>query len=214
MKDEIENLLPWRAVDALSRAEARQVEAALANDPELARHLEMVRDEHGENVLLNESLGAPSGQAAQKLFAKINAEPVRNKPLSLRLGTRIADFLAGFSPRTLAWSAGAAALAILLQASVIGGYLIKTGGTAGFETASAPSSDTGSVALIRFAPQASATDITQFLDDNKLQIVTGPMTGGIYRVRVSATKLSKDDLAAAVKKLEGNKVVSLVATSQ
>ncbi len=139
---------------------------------------------------------------------------MRNKPLSLRLGTRIADFLAGFSPRTLAWSAGAAALAILLQASVIGGYLIKTGGTAGFETASAPSGDTGTVALIRFAPQASANDITQFLDDNKLQIVTGPMTGGIYRVRISATKLSKDDLAAAVKKLEGNKVVSLVATSQ
>jgi hypothetical protein len=214
MKDEIEKLLPWHAVDGLSRAEARQVQEALANDPELARRFEMVRDEYGENVLLNESLGAPSGQAAQKLFAKINAEPVRNKPLSLQLGTRFSDFLASFSPRTLAWSAGAAALAIVLQAGVIGGFLIKTGGTAGFETASAPSSDTGTVALIRFAPQASASDITQFLDDNKLQIVTGPMPGGIYRVRISATKLSKDDLAAAVRKLEGNKVVSLVATSQ
>jgi len=214
MKDEIEKLLPWHAVDALSRAEARQIQEALANDPELARRFEMVRDEYGENVLLNESLGAPSGQAAQKLFAKINAEPVRNKPLSLQLGTRFSDFLASFSPRTLAWSAGAAALAIVLQAGVIGGFLIKTGGTAGFETASAPSSDTGTVALIRFAPQASASDITQFLDDNKLQIVTGPMPGGIYRVRISATKLSKDDLAAAVRKLEGNKVVSLVATSQ
>ena len=214
MKDEIENLLPWHAVDALSRAEARQIEEALADDPELARRYAMVRDEQGENVLLNELLGAPSGQAAQRLFAKINAEPVRQKPLSLRLGTRISDYLAGFSPRTLAWSAAAAVFAILLQASVIGGILIKTGGTAGFETASAPSGDSGTVALIRFAPQASASDITQFLDENKLQIVTGPMPGGIYRVRISATKLPKDELAAAMKKLEGNKVVSLVATSQ
>jgi hypothetical protein len=213
MKDDIEHLLPWHAAGALSRTEARQVEEALANDPELARRFEMIRDEHGENVLLNESLGAPSGQAAQRLFAKIKAEPERKKPpLSLSLGTRVSDFLASFSPRTLAWSAGAAVFAILLQASVIGGILIKTGGTAGFETASAPSSDTGTVVMMRFAPQASASDITAFLDDNKLQIVTGPMPGGIYRVRVSAAKLSKDDLAAAVKNLEGNKAVSLVAT--
>jgi anti-sigma factor RsiW len=214
MKEDIENLLPWHAAGALSRAEARQVEEALANDPELARRFEMVRDEQGENVLLNESLGAPSGQAAQRLFAKINAEPARRKPLSLSLGTRVSDFLASFSPRTLAWSASAAALAIVLQAGIIGGFLIKTGGVAGFETASAPSSDTGTVVLMRFAPLASASDITQFLDDGKLQIVTGPMPGGIYRVRISATKLSKDELAAAVSKLESNKVVSLVATSQ
>jgi hypothetical protein len=38
------------------------------------------------------------------------------------------------------------------------------------------------------------------------------MPGGIFRVRVSVSKLSKDDLAAAVRTLESNKVVSLVAT--
>lgn len=214
MKDDIEHLLPWHAVDALSRSEARRVEEALANDPELARRFAMVRDELGENVLLNESLGAPSGQAAARLFAKIKAEPARRKPLSLNLGTRISDFLASFSPRTLAWSAGAAVFAILLQASVIGGFLIKTGGTGGFETASAPISDAGTIVLIRFAPQASASDITRFLDDGKLQIVSGPMPGGVYKVRIAGTKLSKDELAAAVKKLEGSKVVSPVATSQ
>jgi hypothetical protein len=214
MKDEIENLLPWHAAGALSRSEARQVEEALANDPELARRFEMARDELGEDVLLNESLGAPSGQAAQRLFAKINAEPARRQPLSLNLSTRVADFLASFSPRTLAWSAGAAALVLFLQAGVIGGILLKDGGTTGFETASAPSSDTGTVVLMRFAPQVSVTDLTQFLGDNKLEIVTGPMPGGIYRVRIAATKLSKDDLAAAVKKLEADKAVSLIATSQ
>src|SRR6202012_3909679 len=85
MKDEIEHLLPWHAVDALSRSEARRVEESLAKDPELARRFEMVRDEFGENVLLNESLGAPSGQAAARLFAKIKAEPARRKPLSLQI---------------------------------------------------------------------------------------------------------------------------------
>jgi hypothetical protein len=212
MKEDIEHLLPWHAAGALSRAEARQVEDALASDPELARRFEMVRDEQGENVLLNESLGAPSGQAAQQLFAKIKAEPVRRQPLSLKLSTRISDFLASLSPRTLAWSAGAAALVLFLQAGVIGGVLLKSGGMTGFETASAPSSYAGTVVLMRFASQTSVTELTQFLGDNKLEIVTGPMTGGIYKIRIAATQLSKDDLATAVKKLEANKIVDLVAT--
>ena len=43
---------------------------------------------------------------------------------------RLRDFFAGLSPRTLAWSASAAAVAILLQAGLIAGIMIKENGAA------------------------------------------------------------------------------------
>jgi len=80
--DEIENLLPWHAAGTLGRRDTQRVEEALANDPELARRFEMVREELGETILLNETLGAPSGRAMEKLFAKIDAEPARKQAMS------------------------------------------------------------------------------------------------------------------------------------
>ena len=75
---------------------------------------------------LNESLGAPSARAMQKLFAAIDAEPAR-KPSAVAAvsPTRFAGFFASLSPRTLAWSASIGALALLLQAGVIGAVLMK-----------------------------------------------------------------------------------------
>src|SRR5665811_2388041 len=99
-----------------------------------------IRD-RGETILLNETLGAPSGRAMEKLFAKIDAEPLRKQVLSLNFGVRVAGFFASLSPRTLAWSASAAALAILLQAGLIAGIALKEQSAGGYETASAPSTD-------------------------------------------------------------------------
>jgi anti-sigma-K factor RskA len=56
---EIESLLPWHAAGTLSRRDSQRVEQALANDPELARRFAMVREELGETILLNVTLGAP-----------------------------------------------------------------------------------------------------------------------------------------------------------
>jgi hypothetical protein len=54
--------------------EAKRVEQALAGDRELARRYELVRQELAETARLNETLGAPSARAVEKLFAAINAE--------------------------------------------------------------------------------------------------------------------------------------------
>jgi anti-sigma factor RsiW len=212
---DIEELLPWHAAGTLSRRDAQRVEEALAGDPELARRFAMVREELGETILLNETLGAPSAHAMEKLFAKIDAEPARKPAVSLNLGSRVAEFFASLSPRTLAWSASAAAVAILLQAGLIAGIVIKEKSAGGYETASAPSSDpgVGAFTIIRFAPQASSDDITKFLEANKLQVAAGPMSGGLYKVRVSMTGLPKDDLARIVKKLQEDKVVGFIATT-
>lgn len=212
---EIEELLPWHAAGTLNRRDAQRVEEALARDPELARRYELVREEFGETIHLNETLGAPSGRAMEKLFAKIDAEPQRaHAPLGL--GARITEFFASLSPRTLAWSASAAALAILLQAGLIAGVMLKESGTARYETASAPTTapGVGAFTLIRFAPQATADDINKFLEANKLSIVAGPITGGLYKVRVAVTGLPKAELGKIVKKLQDDKVVNFIAVTE
>src|SRR3954452_7611465 len=101
---EIEMLLPWHAAGSLNARDAHRVEEALARNPDLARQYAAIRAEYEETIHLNESLGAPSSRALQKLFAAIDAEPPRaaaTVPLSLR----ISGYLASLSPRALVWSA-------------------------------------------------------------------------------------------------------------
>jgi hypothetical protein len=73
-RHEIEALLPWHAAGTLSRRDADRVEQALAEDPELARRYDLVRQELAETIHLNETLGEPSARAIEKLFAAIDAE--------------------------------------------------------------------------------------------------------------------------------------------
>ena len=219
---DIELLLPWHAAGTLSYRDSQRVETALANDPELARRFELVREELSEDIHLNETLGAPSARAMEALFARIDTEPARAPAMSLNLGARVRDFFASLSPRTLAWSASAAAVAILLQAGLIAGIMIKensAGTTAGggYETASVPSAfvGDGSYALIRFQPQANAAEIAKFLEANNLSVTGGPITGALFRVQVAPTKLPTTDLANIVKKLQTDKtVVGFIAATQ
>jgi anti-sigma-K factor RskA len=89
-RHEIEELLPWYATGTLSDRDAERVTQALAGDHELAQRYELVRRELAEATRLNETLGAPSARAMEKLFAAINAEEARaprprRRPIS---GTR------------------------------------------------------------------------------------------------------------------------------
>ena len=77
LRHRIEKLLPWHATGTLSRCDADRVEQALAGDRELTRRYESVRRELAETTRLNETLGAPSARAMEKLFAAINAEEAR-----------------------------------------------------------------------------------------------------------------------------------------
>src|SRR3954462_1752262 len=122
---EIEMLLPWHAAGTLNARDTRRVDEALASDPELARQYAAIREEYAETILLNESLGAPSSRAMQKLFAAIDAEPSRKPYASLNLSARISEFFARLSPRPLAAAAAVGAVALLLQAGVIGAVLMK-----------------------------------------------------------------------------------------
>ena len=132
---EIEMLLPWHAAGTLNARDTRRVDEALARDPELAKQYAVIREEYAETIHLNESLGAPSARAMQKLFALIDSEPARRPSASINFSARITEFFASLSPRTLAWSASLGGLALLLQAGLIGAVLV-TNQTSSFQTAS------------------------------------------------------------------------------
>ena len=212
---EIEMLLPWHAAGTLNARDARRVEEALARDADLARQYAVIREEYAETIHLNESLGAPSARAMQKLFAAIDGEPVRKPSLTSRISTGIAQFFAGLSPRTLAYASGVAAVALLLQAGVIGA-LIK--GPSSYQTASLSLNEPASLtrelgagtpprALVRFSAEARMSDISALLDTYQATIVGG--ANGLFRLQFGSKAMGKDDVASLMNKLRGEKIVSL-----
>lgn len=217
---EIEMLLPWHAAGTLSARDTRRVDEALARDPELARQYAVIREEYAETIALNESLGAPSVRAMTKLFAAIDGEPARAPSASQNFSARIAGFFAGLSPRTLAWSASLGALALLLQAGVIGAVLMKNQ-TSSFQTASLSTSapitrDLGAAAppyaLVRFAPEARIADITALLDNYQATVTDGAK-GGMFRLQFGNRAMSKDDLAGLMGRLQREKIVTLAVAA-
>jgi hypothetical protein len=212
---EIEMLLPWHAAGTLNVRDARRVEEALARDPELARQYAVIREEYAETISLNETLGAPSARAMQKLFAAIDAEPAVKPHFSL--SSRVSAFFGSLSPRTLAWSASFGALALVLQAGVIGAVLFhnqpSTYQTASLSTNEPITRDLGAApagprALVRFAPDAKVSDITALLDHYQASIIDGAR-GGLFRLQFGTRSMTRDEVANLMNRLQSEKIVSL-----
>jgi hypothetical protein len=217
---EIEMLLPWHAAGTLNARDARRVEEALARDPELAKQYAVIQEEYAETIHLNESLGAPSARAMQKLFTAIDAEPVRKPSASLNLASLVSRFFASLSPRTLAWSASLGALALLLQAGVIGAVLMKNQ-SAAYQVASLSTNEpvtralgpeSPPRALVRFAPDARVADITALLDNYQASIIDGAK-GGLFRLQFGNKAMKKDEAASLLSRLQSEKIVSLAVAT-
>jgi hypothetical protein len=224
---EMEILLPWHAAGTLDARDARRVDEALARDPGLAKQYAVIREEYAETIHLNESLGAPSARAMQKLFAAIDGEPARKPTVSFNFSARIAGFFARLSPRALAWSASLGALALLLQAGVISAMLVKNQ-NASFQTASVNTNepitrdlvtrDLGRAtppprALVRFAPEARVADITALLDNYQASIIDGAK-GGLFRLQFGDRAMGRDEFAGLIRRLQNEKNVSLAVDAQ
>jgi hypothetical protein len=222
-REDLESLLPWHAAGTLNRRDAERVEKALAADRELTRRLELVREELHETIHLNETLGAPSARAMEKLFAAIDAEPARRAKVSFDFAGRLAAFMASFQPRTLAWAASGAALAIVLMGGVITTNLVKRelgqgvevasnrGSTGQLDLASAEVRD-GSLAAVRFTSKAEVGEINKFLLANNASVIDGPMTGGMYTIRLPETGKAKED---HIKQMQAQtSIVELIAPKQ
>lgn len=219
---EIEALLPWHAAGTLSARDARRVDEALARDSALAKQYAVIQEEYAETIALNESLGAPSSRAMTKLFAAIDAEPVRKRSVALGIAAGIAEFFSKLSPRTLAYAAALGVVALLLQAGVIGAIL-ATQQSGSFQTASLSGpkdtvvrglgQETGPRALVRFAKDARISDITAFLDANQASIIES-MTGGMFRIQFGDKPMSRQEFAGLITRLQNEKIIDLAAPTQ
>jgi hypothetical protein len=234
---DIELLLPWHATGTLNARDARRVEEALARDPELAKQYAVIREEYAATVHLNEGLGGPPPRAMLKLFAAIDAEPERKPSAWLTARARMSDFFASLSPRTLAWSASLAVLALVLQAGVIAVMVAKNQPVT-YETASLSANEPESMtralvpeaasppravdraldkvaplrALVRFAPDARMADVTALLDSYHAQILDGA-SGGMFRVQFGGRSMTSDEAAVLLARLQKEKIVSLAVAA-
>lgn len=223
-RDAIDALLPWYATGRLSAADAKRVEAAIDADPEMARRAELARDEMDETIRINEHLGAPSPRTIEQLFAKIDAEPKSAtilRAVSAAAGGgfagRVAGWLAGFAPRTLAYATVAGALALLLQAGVIGSLMMERGGSASYQTASYGKFEPadGAFVMVSFADGVTAMQVLEFLRGQNATIVDGPRGGNMFKLRVSPVRLDKAELESVVQRLRAQQsLVRLVLPTQ
>jgi hypothetical protein len=73
----------------------------------------------------------------------------------------------------------------------------------------------GSYAVVRFAHQATANDITNFLGAHKATVVEGPLAGQLYRMRLSETKLPEEEVNNIVRQMQSeSKIVEFVAAKE
>lgn len=214
-RGEIEDLLPWYANGRLAAADRRRVEAALTSDPELARRLELVREEMAETITANEAIRPASNRAFERLMAGIDAAPAPAKPLAaMRAGLvdRFGEFLAGLAPRRLAYAAAAVVAVVAIQAVVLGGLVGERAGGASYGTASQGTSATasGPTLLVGFAPQARMDEVAAVLKRHGAIIVEGPRANGFFRLRLAE---GADAAAVAAKmKAEGGAIAFVQAT--
>jgi hypothetical protein len=222
---EIEALLPWRAAGTLNARDTHRVDDALGRDPELARQYEAIREEYAETILLEESLGAPSPRAMQKLFAAIDAEPTRAGSAVPTLAGRVAAFLAGLSPRTLTTCAAIGAVALMLQAATIGAIVMQRFDTAAVKPPAQPGSPiftrsitgdptakTGPHVLVRFTPATRMSDITALLDAYQATIIDGDKAG-LFRLQLGRLPMSPQQVVSSVERLQNEKIVSSAAAA-
>ena len=121
---------------------------------------------------------------------------------------------------TTRWKSGLGALALLLQAGVIGAVLVKKQQQASFQTASLSENEpitrsmgpeTPPRALVRFAPDTRVADITALLDSYHAAIIDTP--GGLFRLQFGNRAMSKQEVAGLMSKLQGEKIVSLAVAA-
>ncbi len=214
--DEMELLLPWQATGTLGSRDSRKVEEALARDPDLARQFAVIRGEYAETIHLNESLGAPSARAMQKLFSAIDAEPSPTQRVSPNIAERFTGFFAKLSPQTLAWSEVIGAMALLLQAGVIA-VVLTSNRPAAFETASLNTNesvtrDSLPRAMVRFVPDARVSDISALLDKYHASIIEGGK-GGLF-MQFGDRAMSSDEVGGLLSRLQNEKIVSLAVATR
>ena len=117
----------------------------------------------------------------------------------------------GFAPRTIAYAAAAATIAFFLQSAILTAALMKDRSDTPATQLASANTPSNAHAKIRFAPHATAAEITSFLVTYKADLVAGPRPGNFYQIRVSGLK-SADEIPAVVARMQAeSRIVEFVA---
>jgi hypothetical protein len=154
----------------------------------------------------------------QRLMDALNAESAdRRIGLQRRWDVvgQVGGFLLSLSPRTLAWSAAAVLAVLVIQtAALTSSYFGERRFQTVVDEGRAPGR-AGSFVIIRFNPSATAADIGKFLRTHEASVVDGPKADGLYRIRLSTSRLPRDELDKLVTRMEQEKtIVGFVAPAE
>ena len=221
MAEDIEMMLPWYITGTLSEKERVRVDRYIADHPEMARQLELVREELDAAIALNEEESNPVRSGAlDRLLTRIDAE---DGPERATLGGGILGRLTGWLPAfempALRLAAAGAAIVIVAQAVIIGSMMSGTAPSIGeYETASGPAEvaeDSGARLLIAFSGEATAGQITALLEEIDASIINGPWAGGFFEIRIEGSGLTAGKAGALVSDLEKRSaIVKFVSVAQ
>ncbi len=199
---EIEELLPWYATGKLGASEKRRVEEALSREPKLRASLATIREDIDETVALNQTLPGPRPAALHRIMAAVEGEPRREGALArltgpiARLATRLSRS-AMASPRAFAFAVFAAAIVVIGESAAIVSLLPHAGQTYSTASQERPATSGGAFLLVGFAPDATARQIADLLQQKNAVIVDGPRSG-LYRIRIGDNSMSKEQRDAAL----------------
>ena len=185
-REEIEMLLPWYATGRLGRSDVARVESYLARHPQLARQLDLVRDEQEQTVAANEALGWPSAGAVDRVMATLPGTSSGGSPR--RAGALhfqwIREFFAFPTASGVRWAAAGAAALLAVQTATIAALLLSDRGGSYQLASGQQGGGDGVTALVAFTDEATAPAISRLLAEFAANIVDGPKSGGLYKIRL------------------------------
>jgi hypothetical protein len=177
-REELEALLPFYLNGTLEGADLAAVEEWLATDPAAAASFAEAELEFSGTSAANEAIRPPTdalSRFAKALDAEAGADRAQSPSVLARLWH-------GFwaIPARVAWAAAAAAVALVLVQTVMEPGERRSVEIAGTERPELP------FALVTFKPEARLAEVAAFLSDINASIVSGPASGGVFKVGVPA----------------------------
>lgn len=224
-RDDIALLIPWYETGALSPEERERVAAYLDAYSTEQRQLALAGEERAAAWTANEAWGRASPEALERVMAAISepalpAEQARASTVKAMSGTWravqavMSDLRTLFEAPMAQWAGAAAAILIVAQAATIGVLMNRdpgpdtrsdTYGTASGEQPTAVS--TGPLLLIIFQNDATVGDVTGLMLEMGLEVIAGPLPGGVYRVRLADESRGAPGLHKVITQLKDKSAV-------
>lgn len=214
-REEIETLLPWYVTGKLDDAEAKRVAAYLAQHPDMAERARIAHAERNETVHLAAMAEDHPPADVDRFMARITA--TRHGP-----GPEATGFMAWLNALVsvpfgggMRWAGAAAVIVIMVQAAALFTVLVpRIVNDYEMAQGTKPAALSGAFVLVRFADDASVSDIAKMLSELEMTLSDGPKAGDLFTVRIGPESLSAEERKSRSDALAARKdmVVFVTAT--